>query len=210
MKKFSKISNIIFDIGEVLLNINKLKAFEELKKLPIKTQDLEYMLLNESGEYFKYEQGTINSQEFIEGFQKKAIYPLSNEQFKKAWCAMLEDFPSERIEYLIKLSKKFNTYILSNTNELHIQDFNQKLKENFNINHFDEIVVKAYYSNEIKLRKPNPKIYEYVLADANLIPEETLFIDDREENLEATQAFGIQTLLFKKGMTFHEIFHSAV
>ncbi len=209
MINFNEIENIIFDIGDVLLNISKLKAYEALKKLPVKETDLKEMLLHETGDYFKYEQGTISSSEFRNSFRKLATEKLSDEQINTAWCGMLEDFPEERITELKRLSKKYKTYILSNTNEIHINAFNEQLKAKYNINSLDDIVEKAYYSNEIKLRKPDSKIYEYLLNDAKIDAKKTLFIDDREENLEMARKYGIKTFLFTKEIDFKELFRNA-
>lgn len=209
MINFHEIENIIFDIGDVLLNISKLKAYEALKKLPIKEADLKEMLLLETGDYFKYEQGAINSSEFRDSFRKLATEKLNDEQINTAWCGMLEDFPEERINELKRLSKRYKTYILSNTNEIHINAFNQQLKTKYNISSLDDIVEKAYYSNEILLRKPDSKIYEYLLNDAKIEAKKTLFIDDREENLKMAEKYGIKTFLFTKKIDFKELFKNA-
>jgi len=207
MIKFKNIKNIIFDIGEVLLTVNKLAAHDALVKLGIDSGNLAEMLVNESGDYFKYEQGLIDSSEFRAFFRKKSSAIFSDDEFDRAWGSMLDNFPKDRIEILQVLSKKIKVFILSNTNEIHINTFNKMLQNDFGINNLSQIVEKAYYSNEIKLRKPNPKIYEYVLADSKLQAENTLFIDDRLENLVAAEKYGIKTYLFTGKESFTELFN---
>lgn len=210
MLNFKEIKNIVFDIGDVLLTINKLEAQNALKNLPIDGKDLAEMILNESGDYFKYEQGLMNCSEFRNSFRKKAHRPISDEEIDQAWCAMLGNFSESGLNWLKKLKDQYRLFILSNTNAIHIEAFNKKLKQHHNLNSLDELVEKAYYSNEIKLRKPNLAIYNYLLNDSNLLAQETLFIDDREENLSAAAKLGIQTYLFTANSNFDKLFENAL
>ena len=68
------------------------------------------------------------------------------------------------------------------------------LQDVFNIYHLFDLIVSSY---NIKIKKPDPKIYEYTLEKLGLKPEETVFIDDLEENTIAATALGIQSIIFK-------------
>lgn len=119
----------------------------------------------------------------------------TDNQIDDIWNAMLLDIPKERINLLLKLRNKYQIFLLSNTNEIHRKKFNEILFESHGIKDFSEIFHKTYYSHQMGLRKPNPKIYEVVLREQNLIASETLFLDDNAENLNSAQGLGIQTEL---------------
>ena len=83
--------------------------------------------------------------------------------------------------------------MLSNTNEIHTHEFIKIAKQQqlpISSNH--DLFEQVWYSNEVKMRKPDPKIFEYALAQANLRPEETMFLDDLQQNVDAALSVGIQ------------------
>jgi glucose-1-phosphatase len=96
---------------------------------------------------------------------------------------------------LERLAKKYTLYVLSNTNQTHIDWVHEDLKKNHHISEYEQrFFTKVYYSHEIHLRKPDVEIYEYVLQNANLNAAETLFIDDNYDNVQAAQSIGIQVI----------------
>lgn len=141
----------------------------------------------------QYEMGIITTQEFVSIF--KTLFPsISEIDFKNAWNSMLLDFPSHRLRFLKSLSnsKKYRIFLLSNTNDLHIswiqKNWGRKL-----FSEFKNCFEKFYLSHEIHLRKPNKDIYEFVIESNKLIPEETFFVDDTEENTIIANSLGIKS-----------------
>lgn len=181
------IKNIIFDFGDVFINLDKEVIFREIVKYggsPELSPDL--VTLNES-----YEVGEINSANFIEALVK--VYPeASPSKIKHIWNSMLLDFPDYRLEFLETLASenKYRLFLLSNTNALHIPFFAKKIGEK-KFNRFKNSFEKFYLSHEIRLRKPNREIYEFVLSENGLKAEETYFIDDTKENTDAAEKLGI-------------------
>jgi glucose-1-phosphatase len=180
------IKTIIFDFGDVFLNLDKPATVRELKKYNISHFSEEMLQKN-----MAYEKGLISSEEFINSYCS-SFPQLTSEAFTGSWNAILVDFPKHRLEFLksLKREKDFLLILLSNTNHIHIDWVRE------NIEFFEEF--KAcfdifYLSQEINLRKPDPEIYEYVLAQHKLKAEETLFIDDTTENTEAAAKLGIHT-----------------
>ncbi|MBQ4804816.1 HAD family phosphatase [Aquimarina sp. MMG015] len=178
------IKTIIFDFGDVFINLDKSATIRELTKLglPLFTKDLEH--LNES-----YETGEITTTDFINHYQK-LLPDVSERKIINAWNAILNDFPEHRLEFLQKLfkNKTYKLILLSNTNELHIN----WIKENIPFYYdFKSCFHKFYLSHEINLRKPNLDIFEFVLDKHQLNPSETLFIDDTFANTTAAQELGI-------------------
>ena len=119
---------------------------------------------------------------------------------------MILDIPYENIELLRQLKTKYRIFLLSNTNQIHLDKYTLDVKRAFDIDSLDVLFEKTYYSHEMNMRKPNLDIYESVLVKSNLVAEETLFIDDSEENIKAAKKTGIQAYHLKQGETIVELF----
>ena len=179
------IKNIIFDFGDIFINLDKQATYRELKKLGVPHISDEMTIIAR-----QYEKGIISTQEFTNFFSSQLGVSVS--EVIVAWNSILLNFPRERFLFLKELyeSKKYRLFLLSNTNELHIS----WIQQNWGFNQYMEFkncFEKFYLSHEIKLRKPNKEIYEFALKENNLIAEETLLIDDLEENTAAASTLGI-------------------
>ena len=182
------IKNIVFDFGDVFINLDKEATFKKLKELGVKEFTIELLELAK-----QYEMGMITTQEFVNTF--KNYFPsISETDFKNAWNSMLLDFPLYRLSFLKLLanSKKYRIFLLSNTNDLHIS-WIQKTWGRKLFSEFKNCFEKFYLSHEIHLRKPNKNIYEFVIESNKLTPEETFFVDDTEENTVVANKLGIKT-----------------
>lgn len=180
------IKNIIFDFGDVFLDLDKAATKRELERLKISDFSEEMIEKN-----LQYEQGLITSEEFISSYCD-SFPQLSAEKFTSSWNAILLKFPEHRLRFLQQLSEenKYKLILLSNTNDIHIEWVKQNVDffEDFK-NCFDAF----YLSQEINLRKPDHSIFEFVLKKHDLKPEETLFIDDTPENTTAAAELNIHT-----------------
>jgi len=181
------IKNIIFDFGDIFINLDKEIIFREIDKFGGSTTlSPEIMNLN-----YKFEVGEINPDAFVE--KLKQVYPNANsEDIIRIWNGMLLDFPDERLHFIENLASENNyrLFLLSNTNALHIPHVAEKMGlEKFN--RFKNSFEKFYLSHEINLRKPNADIYNFVLQENGLKAEETFFIDDTKENTDAAEKLGI-------------------
>ncbi|MFZ1706158.1 MAG: HAD family phosphatase [Saprospiraceae bacterium] len=187
------IQNIIFDFGGVLLNLDMQKTYSALSnllKIPLEypdvPEDIRHLV-------WSYETGKINNESFIWQLQQRCPNPKpQGYDVIQAWNAMLLGWEKQTFPFLEKLKKKYRLFLLSNTNVLHIEWVRQDLKLNHAIVDFEaKFFEKAYYSYDIQKHKPDPKIYQYVLDDARIIAEETLFIDDNLANIMAAHELGI-------------------
>lgn len=178
------IKTIIFDFGDVFINLDKPATLRELRKLNIESLPEDLLKMNE-----KYEMGLVSTEAFLTSYVN-TFSSRNNQEIKAAWNAILMDFPKYRFQFIKKLSeeKNFQLILLSNTNEIHIDWIKGTIPffEDFK-NCFDAF----YLSHEINLRKPNSDIFDYVLKRHQLKPEECLFIDDTTENTEAAAKLGI-------------------
>ena len=180
-----KINTIIFDFGDVFINLDKHGAMNNaLKLFKLESFSGDLMSIN-----MQYEQGLITSGEFIEFYSERFPY-LSQNEIITAWNYILRDFPEERFKFLEDLRNNFDLklFLLSNTNEIHIDWVKETVPfyEDFKAC-FDEF----YLSHEIQLRKPDHEIYQFVLEENNLDPNRCLFIDDTKENTDAALELGL-------------------
>jgi len=180
------IKTIIFDFGDVFINLDKPATMREMNKYEIEELSESLLDINQ-----RYEKGLISSTEFVKSYQTEHSQ-LQENQFKNSWNAILIDFPEYRYQFLKKLAaeKNYKLILLSNTNEIHID----WVKENVPFFEDFKACFDAFYlSHEINFRKPDAEIYEYVLEQHDLKPKECLFIDDTTENTETAKNLGIHT-----------------
>lgn len=181
------IKAIIFDFGNVFINLDIEFAIEKtLETLRIQALTEDLIKVNEG-----YETGKISTEDFIEFYSAKFPH-VGRKALIDLWNVMLLDFPKYRLEFLEQLrsEKDYKLILLSNTNELHINwikdhvPFYEAFKACFN---------GFYLSHEIELRKPNPNIYQFVLDNHQLRPENCLFVDDNAENIASAAKLNIHT-----------------
>lgn len=183
----SHISTLIFDFGDVFINLDKKGAYENaLTLFGLDSFPEELNTINGN-----YEKGLINTQDFLKFYTYK--FPkLSELEIIEAWNYILKDFPKHRLEFIQQINEeeKYNIILLSNTNELHID----WIKNNVDFfDDFKQCFHQFYLSHEIGYRKPDTEIYEFVLNQNRLSPNECLFVDDLKENTKSASKLGINT-----------------
>lgn len=197
--------NVVFDMGGVLINIDydlTINAFEALgyhkfsKMYAQYTADETFSLL---------ETGKISEADFYKSIIQKGPEGTTIESIKLAWNAMLLDFRISSITFLHQLRHKKNIYLLSNTNVIHLEDVRSIYAATISKQPMDELFIKSWYSNEIGYRKPLQESFQYILADANIEAEETLFIDDSYNNIETAVALGFKTHLLVAGEKIEDL-----
>lgn len=191
----NNIKNIIFDLGNVLLDIDydkTIKAFEQLGFRDIKSHFSPYKMDN----FFeKLETGHASAEEFYESVKAVSKEPVTNAQIQQAWNAMLLHFRLESLAFLKQISSKYSLYLLSNTNSIHLEAVEAIFLRETGEKSLNDYFIKAYYSNLIGLRKPDAEVYAFVLQDAGIAASETLFIDDLYTNIDGAKSLGINTHL---------------
>jgi len=179
------INTIIFDFGDIFINLEKEATIEEFKKLGLEGPNEELVAMNDL-----FERGKISEQEFIEGFQKY-IPNADVHEIRKAWNSVIGEFPLYRLEFLQMLSNKYRLFLLTNTDAIHISRFEHMVGISF-FSDFYQCFEKVYFSFEMGMRKPDTDIFNHILKKHDLSPKRTLFIDDKKENTDAAAALGIQ------------------
>lgn len=182
------IKNIIFDFGDIFVNLDKQVVLKALKNNGIHEFLPKFHALNND-----FEVGKISPAEFLD--QLSIDLPdLSTSEIAHIWNSMLLDFPEYRLKFIADLAgeKKYRLFLLSNTNALHIPHVSEVMGMDRYLK-FKNCFEQFYLSHEIRLRKPNREVFQFVLDQNKLEPEKTLFIDDTLENTEAAAKLGIQT-----------------
>lgn len=181
------IDTIIFDFGNVFINLDIENGYKQsLQQLKINTLPQDIIIINNA-----YETGKVSTETFVSFYAKKFPH-LSKKQLIDLWNIILKDFPKQRLDFLkaLKAEHKYNLILLSNTNELHIN----WIKEHVAFyDEFKNCFDAFYLSHEIHLRKPNTDIFEFVLNNHQLKPEQCLFIDDNADNIATAKALDIKT-----------------
>jgi FMN phosphatase YigB (HAD superfamily) len=187
------IKNIIFDLGGVILDIDynlTIKAFEQLG---MKDAGHLYSKAEQNPLFDNLEKGLITENEFFDGMRKLSGLSLTNDQIRIAWNSLIIDLPVENVDLLNRLRKSYRIFLLSNTNSIHEKHYREMIIEKYGVFVFDNLFEKSYLSHHVHMRKPDPEIFEYVIVDANLKKEETLFIDDSPQHIQTATKLGIHS-----------------
>ncbi|HLN52810.1 MAG TPA: HAD family phosphatase [Lentimicrobium sp.] len=198
------IKNIVFDFGRVLLNIDP-------KLTQIGLMELGYRPDNESAGakddevVVKLERGAISENEFIDTVISVVREGATREDIIRIWNAMLLDFPESHVATLRKLRKDYRIFLLSNSNSIHFNSYTATFRERYGIE-LDSLFDKMWFSFHIGIIKPDPAIFRYILEDENLIPSETLFIDDTLVHVKAAESTGIRGFHLSDGHDISDLF----
>lgn len=200
--KNNQIKNIIFDLGDVILNIDVPLASQSFAELSGLSQSEILQIFREQDVFRKFETGHLSETDFRD-FVRTILNQAAWEDavIDQAWNSLLLDIPSERIELLKKLAGNYRLFLLSNTSSIHITEVNKILFKATGVEKLDDLFEKVYVSYEMGLMKPSAEIYQQVLLEAGLLAEETLFLDDNLDNITGASAVGIQTIHVQKPTT---------
>lgn len=200
------IKNLLFDLGGVIMDIKRERCVKSLMALGMSENTAENMLglYVQSGPFLKLEEGLLSEEEFYDAMRQN--FPdggkdISNENLKKALNDFLIGIPEHRLVELRMLRHDHKIYLLSNTNSIM---YNSKIAECFRAegkemsDYFDGQVV----SFKAKCAKPDRKIFEYTIEHLGIKPEETVFFDDSQKNLDAAAQLGFKTALVAPGTEF--------
>jgi HAD superfamily hydrolase (TIGR01509 family) len=196
---------IIFDLGGVVINLDYHKTTRAFEAIGLENFEEMYSQAAQSGLFDDFEKGKSSVPYFVNKLLDFLPSGTSANQVVEAWNEMILDFPIQNLQLLEKLKSSHRTFLLSNTNEIHIQKVHQHLQlvsEHKTLHPYFE---KVYFSSDIKMRKPDSEIFEFVLKENGLNPKKTLFIDDTEQHILGAQKVGIQTYHLQKGESICEV-----
>ena len=199
------IKNIVFDLGGVLVDLDFKAAINGLQEAGFANVKEQLLAFDRNGIFQKFELGEMTADEFRTAIRENSTVTLTDEEVDNLWNLMLLEIPREKLELILELRSKYMVYLLSNTNAIH---WDYVCKNAFNYRGFrmEDYFEETFLSFEMHLAKPDKAIFEKVLSEANLLPEETLFIDDSEANCKAAQEVGIHAHHYHVGDDLSKIF----
>lgn len=187
------IRNIIIDFGGVLVRLDKSASIQAYRDLGMDAVAAYINDYRSDGIFRQLEHGEIDMKEFCNEARRLTGVNASDEAIEDAWLRLLVGVPHERLEKILELRKKYWVFLLSNTNAFH---WDYSVKEYFKDT--DRYFEKMYLSYKLGLTKPDRRIFEYMLTDAGINPDESLLLDDSADNCKAAEELGIHTLLIGK------------
>jgi len=204
------IRNVIFDFGGVLFEIDydlPAQAFQQLGFPGFR--DL-YTQAAQNPIFDLLETGKVSNEEFM-AFLHEFVPNATREQVAHAWNVILLHIMPEEVA-VVKRAKDagFRTFLLSNTNAIHVEAFEQMIADRMDVSAFKAAFEVIYYSNVLGMKKPHPETFLHVCALNNLKPEETLFIDDSLQHVQGAVEAGLQGYYLKPGERISQVIHQLI
>ena len=193
-----KIKNIIFDLGGVFIDIDFNKTKTAFEAHGIRDYAAGFSQHHASPMFQDFEVGKLSPREFFEKFRKAFRTALSDEEIKDAWNAMLGHFSPRKMAWLEEVAKRYRTFLFSNTNRLHQQQFEPQFVREVG-RPIQDYFLHTYYSHDLGLRKPEVASFNKILELEDLDRNETLFVDDTIGNIEGAQQAGLSTFFLDLG-----------
>jgi putative hydrolase of the HAD superfamily len=186
------IKNIVFDLGGVIIDLDRASSVKCFKEIGVDTIEEMLDAYEQKGIFLELENGTVDAETFRIRLGEMIGKEITSEEVRYGWLGFVQAVPQYKLDYIQALRKKYNVYILSNTNPV--------IMEWAETPAFSEVGLpvtrycdKFYASYEMKVTKPNPKIFEMMIADSGFIPSETLFVDDGKRNVDTAGMLGFVT-----------------
>lgn len=198
------VKNLLFDLGGVIMNIRRQNAVDALIKIGMADADSFLGDYAQQGPFLKLEEGAISESEFRNEIRVLIPVDVTDEQIDDAFCHFLLGIPKYRLDALETLHKSYKIYMLSNTNSIM---WNSVISDEFkkaghDINYYFDGVVTSF---DAKCVKPDAKIFNSVVENFNIKPEETIFFDDSQANIDAAAALGFKTAYVMPGTEFMDL-----
>ena len=187
------ISTLIFDLGGVIIQLNQDEAIRRFENLGIKDARIILNLYSQTGLFMELETGNIDANEFCTRLSNLASRNISYEEVQHAWLGYVKSVPSNQLQYIQELRKKYRVLLLTNTNPF-IQNWARS--KDFSIegkpitDYFDHI----YCSYELHTYKPSLDFFEKVLENEKISASESIFVDDGKANIESASSLGMNVI----------------
>lgn len=200
-----KIKNLIFDMGGVLIDLDRDACVEAFREIGYAEAD---ELLNNyapKGAFRQLEIGNFSPEEFYAYVRNHIGAHITSDQIENAFLKFLNGLPAYKLDMLCELRKRFNIYMLSNTNAIMMPYIRETYFTQCGLT-FEDYFDRAFLSFEMKLMKPDDEIFLRMIADASIDPAQSLLIDDGKANIETARRLGFETYLASPEEDFRHIF----
>lgn len=197
------IKNIVFDFGGVIVDIDRDKAVQAFIKLGLADADARLDKYHQTGIFQELEEGKLSADEFRQELGKLCGRELTMEETKQAWLGFFNEVDLRKLDYIQELKNTHHLYLLSNTNPFVMSwacspEFSSKAIP------LNDYCDRLYLSYQVGYTKPAPQIFDFMIEDANLIPSETLFVDDGASNIQIGKELGFKTFQPENGSDWRD------
>lgn len=198
------IKNLLFDLGGVIMDIRKENCIAAFKRIGLKDADAYFGEYSQQGPFLALERGDMSVEQFHNEMRRALPEGTSDEAIDRAFMQFLIGIPTHRLASLRSLRNDYKVYLLSNTNPIMWDAYirTEFEKEGLKREDYFDGMVTSFAANSLK---PEAKIFEYTATSLNIVPEETLFFDDSQTNLDAAAKLGFKTALVAPGTEFTSI-----
>ena len=186
------IKNLIIDFGGVLIDLDRQRCIEKFREIGMPHVEAMLDVCHQQGFFLQHAKGLITDAEFRDAIRERIGAPISDTQIDEAWNSFLVGIPTKKLELLLDLRKDYVVYLLSNTNDIH---WKWSCEHAFPYKTFrvEDYFEQIFLSYELKMAKPDADIFQHVIDETGILPEETLFIDDSVDNCRTAETLGIST-----------------
>jgi putative hydrolase of the HAD superfamily len=191
-------------MGGVLVDVHRERAIRKFKAIGVADADRLIDSYHHRGLFLDIENGDIDAQSFCRLLSEHAGRYVSAYDVEQAWRSIVSDPPACKLDYLTELRKKYTLFLLSNNNPILMDSW--AFTSDFSpsgrpvTDYFD----KLYLSYRMKCTKPDPLIFEKMIRDSGIRPEESLFVDDGPHNIKTARDLGFRTFLVRNGEDWRE------
>lgn len=199
------IKNVVFDMGGVLIDLDRDACIRKFNELGFAQADELLNTYRQKGIFKGLEMGTVSPQELYAYITSEVGRQIDPRKIDEALYAFLIGIPDYKLDMLRELRKKYRVFMLSNTNVIMMN----YIKETFFTQQgltIDSYFDRLFLSYEMRMLKPDAKIFKALLYGAGIKAGETLFVDDAEQNIEAALELGFKTYLAAQQEDFRNIF----
>lgn len=188
------IKNIVFDLGGVIMTLDPAEALRRFKALGLSDAERYLDAYTQSGIFGNLEEGKITAEDFRSKLSSLTGHELTFDECKHAWLGYRKDVPQRNLDLLKELrAKAYRLILLSNTNPF-MMDWALSCEFDGKGSSLNDYFDALYLSYRLGIMKPAPDFFRQVLDNENILPEETLFVDDGPRNVEAAGKLGFITM----------------
>lgn len=202
---FENIKNVLFDFGGVIASLSKKNAIAKFKEIGFADIDDYLGEFRQKGIFLDYETGKISAPEFYDEFRKIGNNQAEDKDIDDAWMNFIIEIPAYKYDLLKQLADSYRVLLLSNTNPS-VEKWMRSPQFSPTGENIDNFFEQCFMSFKIGCAKPEKEIFEHVIREANIVPGETLFLDDGPDNIEIAKKMGFQVYLTSQDEDLRKLF----
>ena len=189
-----KIKTIIYDYGGVIMTSAQEEAVRRFSEIGIVPDLMPLDKYNQQGVFLALEDGSITADEFRDELNRRCGRNNTHDDYRWACLGYVGEIPKRNLQLFRLLRQKgYRQLLLSNTNPYMMSwamspDFDGEGRA------LCDYLDACYCSYELRMLKPNPAIFQFVIDHENITPETTIFVDDNESNIRVARDMGFHTL----------------